>query len=284
MKISTKRAAHTHRLIFRSFILSVSLVASQFVLLAQSPSGAGPLTVAIPGKTEPGRAVEVGPNKASLQAENAECFNKLAEETATYVQQARIPIKAGKGEYFSNNDAQAFLLSSVEKLKVSTPKPGERKIVSVINYKTRRANSVFYVIEATTRRDSIAYELKRDGRVLQSFAVKLNRPNAVKGPGVDPCPEINKQNAELLASLQSEANQTCQTRGVCIGVCSNNGASIAWTIIEIKPTNWKCFLNVSYSDSMFDLGWLAAAEEPLRGPLFDWTIWKAIRNDSALFF
>jgi hypothetical protein len=272
-------------IIFSLLILSASLLANQSALTAQSRVKPGSPTVVYETRRDSGTSVDRRlKDRAALTSEAPACVQRMAEETAAYVERAGIPIKAAKGQYFADKDAATFLLSSQEKLNVSDPKAGGKKIVSVINYKAENAASVFYVIEAETRENSIVYSIKRDGRVLKSSAARLQRPSALIGPGVDPCTKINQDNAQFIASLQSTANQTCQTMGACIGVCSNFGNTIAWTLISVKPTYWKCLLEISQYQPIYDFGWLVAVEEPPHGPLIDWTIATAVRNDAALFY
>jgi hypothetical protein len=273
MKSSTKNVSTTLRLAISTLlILGVSVLAGQFALFAQSKTGASPRTAS--------SASTIESNRGGI----ATRANVMAEETASYIETGRIPIKPGKGELFTSRGEEAFLVSSVEKLGVSNPGSSQRKIVSVINYKNGSGKSAFYVIDAEVKGDSVVYQLKRDSRVLQSFAAKLIRPTVVKGPGVDPCKQINKDIADLIFSLQSAANQSCQTRGACVGYCSNFGATTTLTIIKIEPKNPKCFRDVGQFTSNFDFGLMVAVDETPHGPLLNSTLWTAARNDSTLFY
>lgn len=286
MKSSTKNVSTTRRLaIFTLPILGVSLLAGQLALFAQSRTATAPRTASSPSTIESTRSVPtLSSDKGVGPGGNAARANVMAEETASYIGTGRIPIKPGKGELFTSRGEEAFLVSSVEKLSVSNPGSSQRKIVSVINYKNGSGKSAFYVIDAEVKGDSVVYQLKRDSRVLQSFAAKLIRPTVVKGPGVDPCKQINKDIADLIFSLQSAANQSCETKGACVGYCSNFGATIAWTIIRVEPKNPKCFRDVGQFTSNFDYGLLVAVDEPPHGPLLNSTLWTAVRNDSTLFY
>lgn len=245
-------------------VLSAFLLAGQFVL-AQTPRAPAALASARSTTAKPERA------------------KSMANETAGYVEKARIRIKANKGEYYSDDKAETYLLSSTEKLNVSEPKSAARKIVSVINYRSA-GRSAFYVIEAQSSGGSITYSLKRDGRAIKAFTTKVQRPNKTKGPGVDPCADIAAQNAQTIAALKVQANQTCQTAGTCINVCSPDAAHLAPTIIYVEPTAIHCQRYTYQELSIANLEWLAVADDSNQGPLFDWTVWTAIKNDASLFF
>jgi hypothetical protein len=208
---------------------------------------------------------------------------QMADETTSYLEKARVPLKANKGQYFSDGKAETYLLTSAEKLNVSAPKSSARKVVAVINYQSA-GRSAFYVIEAQTDGDSITYSLKREGHEIKAFTTKVQRPKRTKGPGVDPCADIAAQNAQTIAALRVQANQTCKTAGTCIGVCNPDAAHIAWDIVYVEPTALHCQRYLYLDLSIGNLAWLTVADEANQGPLFDWTVWTAIKHDSSLFF
>lgn len=244
--------------------LSAFLVAGQFVF-AQTPRGPVASTLVRSTTAKSDRA------------------KQMADETAIYLEKARLPLKANKGQYFSDDKAETYLLSSSEKLNVSAPKSVGRKVVAVIDYLSG-GRSAFYVIEAQTSGDSITYSLNREGHAIKAFTTKVQRPNRTKGPGVDPCADIAAQNAQTIAALKVQANQTCQTAGTCISVCSPDAAHLAWNIVYVEPTAIHCQRYTYQELSIANLAWLTVADDSNHGPLFDWTIWTAIKNDSPLFF
>jgi hypothetical protein len=240
--------------------LSLFLLAGQFVLAQTSRLGS---TLGVRGKSERAK--------------------QMADETASYLEKARVPIKANKGQYFSDDKAETYLLSSTEKLNVSAPKSAATKVVAVIDYQSG-GRSAFYVIEAQTDGDSITYSLKREGRAIKTFTTKVQRPNLTKGPGVDACDDIAKQNAQTRAALRAYANQTCKRASTCIGVCNPDAAHIAWEIIYFDPTSIRCQRYNAPSLSIDSLAWLTLEDDSNHGTLFDSTVWMAIKNDSSLFF
>jgi hypothetical protein len=258
MKNSISQIARAFTFIISA--LCAFLLAGQFVLAQTSRLGS---TLGVRGKSERAK--------------------QMADETASYLEKARVPIKANKGQYFSDDKAETYLVSSSEKLNVSAPKSSAKKVVAVIDYQSA-GRSAFYVIEAQTSADSITYSLTREGRVIKAFTTKVQRPKQTKGPGVDPCADIAAQNAQTIAALGVQANQTCKTTGTCIGVCSPDAAHIAWDIVYVEPTALHCQRYLYLDLSIANLAWLTLADDSNHGPLFDWTVWTAIKNDASLFF
>lgn len=192
------------------------------------------------------------PNRPN--ADSGDCLSRMAEETAAYIKQKKIPMKGSDGELYGNEKEQVYLLNSQEQVKLASNEP-VKSTVAVINRK-EGAQSSFYLIEQEISADKITFTLSKDSQVLESLPIPLIRSAKTipdPGGGAQSCEifcDTANANAGVearLQALQAEANQTCSRRFLCLEICLCSAGTVSYpqTLFYADPTSWRCLRDIA---------------------------------------
>ena len=216
-----------------------------------------------------------------------DCLSRMAEETAAYVRERKIPLKGGDAKLYGNKEEQVYLLSSQEPVKLGSS--GSAKTpVALIQHKDSSGKNSFYLLEQEITPEKITFILSQDSKVFESLPVKLVLPRASvpitpDGPGGECkkyCDSVEADNDAQLQALLAEANRTCSEIRICLPFCNCVGGvpHTAWALYLINPTSWRCWRVVAVEREI-------AHPWPLPdpGPFLDQAFNAALKKTASLY-